>query len=180
MATFPQGVVQALTDRLPANWPALALAASAAMLATAHAFERFGGYAPCLLCLKQREVYWVAGTLALASLALARAPLGAHLRPWMSLGLAIVFLFGAGLAAYHAGAEWKWWPGPGACAGAGGTVSSLDMSGLLDGSLKVKPPACDEAAWRLLGLSMAGWNVLVSLGLTFAGLLAWRLDRRAS
>jgi disulfide bond formation protein DsbB len=53
------------------------------------------------------------------------------------------------------------------------------MSGLLDGTLKVKPPACDEAAWRLLGLSMAGWNVLVSLGLAFLGFLAWRRDRRA-
>jgi disulfide bond formation protein DsbB len=50
------------------------------------------------------------------------------------------------------------------------------MSGLLDGTLRVRPPACDEAAWRLLGLSMAGWNAFVSLALAAAGLLAWRLD----
>ena len=178
MATFPQGAAQVLRDRLPTTWPALALAASAAMLGTAHAFERIGGYAPCLLCLKQREVYWVAGGLALAGLLVLRLAPDRRLRPWFALGLGGIFLFGAGLAAYHAGAEWKWWPGPGACAGAGGSVSGLDMSGLLDGTLKVKPPACDEAAWRLLGLSMAGWNVLVSLGLAFLGLLAWRMDRR--
>ena len=173
MVTVPTG----LRDRLPGAWPVLALAASAAMLAAAHAFERIGGYAPCLLCLRQREVYWVAGSLALGTLILLRTPRGRGLRPWLGLALGGVFLFGAGLAAYHAGAEWKWWPGPGACAGVSGSVSSLDMSGILDGSLTVRPPACDEAAWRLLGLSMAGWNVLVSLGLAAAGLLAWRLDR---
>ena len=179
MSDFVKDVTQAFRDRLPAAWPVLALTASASMLATAHAFERFGGYAPCLLCLKQREVYWVAGAMALAGLGLLRTPGGRSFRPWLALLLAGVFVFGAGLAAYHAGAEWKWWPGPGACAGAGGSVADLDMSGLLDGTLKVRPPACDEAAWRLLGLSMAGWNVLVSLGLGLAGLLAWRLDRRA-
>jgi len=76
MATTNQGVIQGLHDRLPAAWPALALAASAAMLATAHAFERLGGYAPCLLCLKQREVYWVAGGIALAGLVLLRTRAG--------------------------------------------------------------------------------------------------------
>ena len=177
MATTNLGVIRSLHDRLPAAWPALALTASAAMLATAHAFERLGGYAPCLLCLKQREVYWVAGGIALAGLALLRTRAGQALRPWLALVLAAAFLFGAGLAAYHAGVEWKWWPGPGACAGAGGSVADLDMSGLLDGTLRVRPPACDEAAWRLLGLSMAGWNALVSLGLAGLGLLAWRNGR---
>lgn len=178
MATTNQGVIPAVRNRLLAAWPILALAASSGMLATAHAFERLGGYAPCLLCLKQREVYWVAGGIALAGLVLLRTRAGDALRPWLALLLAAAFLFGAGLAAYHAGVEWKWWPGPGACAGAGGSVADLDMSGLLDGTLKVRTPACDEAAWRLLGLSMAGWNVLVSLGLAGLGLLALRLEGR--
>ncbi len=171
-------VVQSFRERLPGAWPALALAASGVMLATAHGFERLGGYAPCLLCLQQRQVYWAAAGLAFAGALWLRHPRGAGLRPWLALALAAVFLFGAALAAYHAGVEWKWWPGPGACAGGGGSVADLDMSGLLDGSLRVKPPACDEAAWRLLGLSMAGWNALISLALGATGLLAWMNERR--
>ena len=176
MANLPAG----LKDRLPAAWPAIALAVSAAMLATAHAFERFGGYAPCLLCLKQREVYWVAGAVSLAGIGLLRPPQTQRLRPWLALVLAAIFLFGAGLAAYHAGVEWKWWRGPGACSGSGGSVAGLDMSGLLDGTLKVRPPACDTAAWRLLGLSMAGWNALASLAFAGLGVLAWRWEGKRS
>jgi disulfide bond formation protein DsbB len=175
MADLPAG----LRDRLPAAWPAVALAFSAFMLATAHAFERFGGYAPCLLCLKQREVYWVAGAVALVGIGLLRLPKAQSLRPWLALLIAAIFLFGAGLAAYHAGVEWKWWAGPDACSGVGGSVSSLNMAGLLDGTLKVRPPACDAAAWRLLGLSMAGWNALASLAFAGLGALAWRWEGKS-
>lgn len=176
MVDLPAG----LKDRLPAAWPGIALAISAAMLATAHAFERFGGYAPCLLCLQQREVYWVSGAVALVGIGLLRTRKAEALRPWLALLLAAIFLFGAGLAAYHVGVEWKWWPGPGACSGVGGSVSSLNLAGLLDGTLKVRPPACDTAAWRLLGLSMAGWNTLASLAWAGLGVLAWRWERKSS
>jgi len=169
-----------LKDRLPAAWPGIGLAISAAMLATAHAFERLGGYAPCLLCLQQREVYWVSGAVALVGIGLLRTRKAEALRPWLALLLAAIFLFGAGLAAYHAGVEWKWWPGPGACSGVGGSVSSLNLAGLLDGTLKVRPPACDTAAWRLLGLSMAGWNALASLAWAGLGVLAWRWERKSA
>lgn len=169
-----------LKNRLPGAWPVVALSVSAVMLAAAHAFEHFGGYAPCLLCLKQRQVYWVAGAAALAAALLQRSEPGRALRPWLALGLALVFLFGAGLAAFHAGVEWKWWQGPAACSGSGASVANLDMKGLLDGSLKVRPPACDEAAWRLWGLSMAGWNSLASLAFAGTGLLAWRWEARSA
>lgn len=166
-----------LSRRLAAAWIPVALVISLGMLATAHAFERFGGYAPCLLCLKQREVYWAASGVCIAALIALQAPRMSFLRPWAGLVLGLIFLFGAGLAGFHAGVEWKWWPGLAACAG-GGSTAGLDMSGLLDGTLKVRPPACDEAAWRLAGLSMAGWNALVSLGLAAAGAWAWRVGRR--
>jgi disulfide bond formation protein DsbB len=147
----------------PTRWPLLAAIVSAAMLATAHAFETFGHLAPCELCLKQREVYWVALAVGLVGFAAGRrlkTPLSISLP---NLVLALVFLFGAGLAAYHAGVEWKWWPGPTSCTGSA-AVSADAMAGLLSGA-KVPLPACDQAAWRLLGVSMAGWNALVSLGL---------------
>jgi disulfide bond formation protein DsbB len=150
-------------------WPLAAACASAAMLASAHAFERFGGLAPCTLCYYQRDVYWAALTAGMIGFALI------YLRqPWLDRAadviLALVFLTGAGIAAYHAGAEWKWWPGPTTCGG-GGTVDAAGLNALLNGA-KFSPPSCEEAAWRMFGLSMAGWNVLVSLGLACLSLAA--------
>ncbi|ALL13761.1 disulfide bond formation protein B [Caulobacter henricii] len=151
-------------------WPLVALVASASLLATAHAFETFGKLYPCTLCLKQREVLWVAGTVALVALAARYSPWAAKLRQPFDLLLAAVFLYAAGLAAFHAGVEWKWWPGPTTCSG--GTVAAAgDLVAMLKGD-KIKPPACDKAAWVFLGLSMAGWNALISLGLSGASLAA--------
>ena len=149
----------------------LAALVSAAMLASAHAFERMGGYAPCLLCLRQREVYWMALPLAAGGWALlkreglgAREPLLPRVLPLL---LAAVFLTGFGVAAYHAGVEWRWWPGPEACA-AGGSTSAADIEALLRGE-SGPMVRCDEVVWSLLGLSMAGWNAVVSLGLALLG-----------
>lgn len=164
------------------RWRLCALVASAAMLATAHAFETFGGYPPCTLCLRQREVYWWAGGVALAAMVIVRLRADRRLRAASCWILGLIFLFGAGLAAYHAGAEWKFWPGPATCASAGAGSSSVDvqaMSALLQGA-KIKPPACDQALWHFLGLSMAGWNVLISLalaGLSAAAALRERAQR---
>jgi disulfide bond formation protein DsbB len=169
-------VLRHLLDR----WRLCALAASAAMLAIAHGFETFEGLAPCTLCLRQREVYWVAGAVALAAMVLVRLAGGPRLRAACDAILGLIFLTGAGVAAYHAGAEWKLWPGPQACSSAGGAgVSAGDMSALLNGA-KIKPPACDKAAWVFLGLSMAGWNALVSLALAALSLLAARREGKTS
>jgi disulfide bond formation protein DsbB len=139
------------------NWLALALLASAGMLGIAHAFETFGHLAPCTLCLYQRDVYWTALPFAAAGLVIARTPLQ-RLAPLSGWLLAATFLVGLGIAVWHSGAEWKFWPGPKECASAAG------LTALMHGA-KVAAPHCDEAAWRLLGLSMAGWNALISLKL---------------
>ena len=151
-------------------WPVVAFVASAAMLATAHAFETFGKLYPCTLCLKQREVFWVAGTVALIAIAARYSPWAARLRRPFDLLLGAIFLYGAGLAAFHAGVEWKWWPGPTTCSG-GASAAASDLVAMLKGD-KIKPPACDKAAWIFLGISMAGWNALISLGLAVASLMA--------
>jgi disulfide bond formation protein DsbB len=157
------------------NWPETALLASALMLAIAHAFETFGQLMPCTLCLKQREVYWAAMAVAAAAIAIRRTPIGVRAAPWLNALLGLIFLYGAGLAAYHAGVEWKWWAGPTTCASGGGAAgSSVDqMKALLEG-VNAKGPACDKAAWVFLGLSMAGWNALMSLALAILGALAVR------
>ncbi|PZR36544.1 disulfide bond formation protein B [Caulobacter segnis] len=165
------GPLARLYDLVTRHWPLLAVLASALMLAIAHAFERFGGLAPCHLCLKQREVYWVAGTVGLIAWGLQRTPLWPRLRLPANLLLGGLFLYGAGLATYHAGAEWKWWPGPASCSGVGYAGVS-DLEAMLKGTAKIKAPACDKAAWVFLGLSMAGWNVLVSLKLAVWSVLA--------
>jgi len=163
-------------DILRRHWLVAALLASAAMLAIAHAFETFGHLAPCTLCLRQREVYWTAMTVAAAALVATRLPGGPRWRRPGCWALALVFFAGAMLAAYHAGAEWKWWPGPQTCASTGASASAADMAALLRGA-KVAPPACDVAPWVFLGLSMAGWNVLISLKLAvFSVLAARRVD----
>jgi disulfide bond formation protein DsbB len=165
------GLVTRVYDLVTRHWPLLAFISSALLLATAHAFERFGGLAPCHLCLKQREIYWAAGTIGLVAFALQRTPLWPRLRLPANLLLGAVFLYGAGLATYHAGAEWKWWPGPSSCSGLG-AAGAADLEAMLKGTARIKAPACDKAAWVFLGLSMAGWNVLISLKLAVWSVLA--------
>ena len=156
-------------------WPFVALLACAVMLGAAHAFETFGHLAPCSLCLKQREVYWGAAVIAAVggALSLTAAPA----RRFVCALLALAFLGGAGLAAYHAGAEWKFWPGPASCSGGQTHVGAADLVRLLRGGA-INPPSCDTAAWVFLGVSMAGWNALISLGLSAASTLAARTADR--
>jgi disulfide bond formation protein DsbB len=155
------GLLRPFLDR----WRLCALLASGLMLAIAHAFQTFEHLAPCTLCLRQRDVYWTAGAVALASMVIVRRPGGPRLRQASCWLLAVVFLVGCAVAVYHAGAEWKFWPGPTSCSGAGVTdVNAQALQNLLAGA-KIRPPACDKAAWVFLGLSMAGWNALISLAL---------------
>lgn len=153
------------------RWRLCAVLVAAAMLATAHAFETFGGYAPCMLCLRQREVYWAILALGLIFMVLVRTPGGPRWRAATCWVLALGFAISCGVAVYHTGAEWKFWPGPQSCSGGGSKVNMADIQAMLDGAT-FKPPSCENAAWRMAGLSMAGWNALVSLGLVGLSALA--------
>ncbi len=160
------------------HWPLLAFLTSIAMLAIAHAFETFGHLAPCTLCLDQRDVYWVAIPVCAAAWLAARGwGLLPRLAPWLGLAMAIVFATGVAIATYHAGAEWKFWPGPKTCSSVGGTIDAAGIANFLR-EAKVSAPRCDEAAWRFLGVSMAGWNALISLKLTIWSAV-WALRRPA-
>ena len=78
------------------------------------------------------------------------------------LGLAgLVFLVGAGLGVYHAGAEWSFWPGPSDCGGGTG-VAPGDVGDFLKNLATTRVTDCTQAAWRFLGLSLAGWNALIA------------------
>jgi disulfide bond formation protein DsbB len=133
-------------------------------------FFQYGlGLRPCPLCLEQRYPYYFA--IPLAVLVLLGASAGASRKVLLAalFIIAAVMLWDAGLAGYHAGVEWKWWPGPRDCSG---PLDSLGAAGDLLSQLEtVKVVRCDEAAWRFLGLSLAGYNVLIAL--TLAAIAVW-------
>lgn len=144
----------------------LILLAAAATLAGALVFEHGLGLRPCKLCLQQRNPYYLALPLALAAALVPR-------RGWsrfLVAALAVLFLASAGMGAYHAGVEWGLFAGPNDCGGAA-PPSPGGVADLLRSLETVRVTSCTEAAWRFLGLSLAGWNVLISLAL--AGLAAW-------
>lgn len=146
----------------------LALAGSLAMLAGAFAFQYIGGLAPCHLCLLQRWPHAAAVAIGLLALAVP-----GRLLP---LAGAAAALTTAAIGLYHTGVERLWWAGPTSCSA--GSIAGLDVKDLLDPTIVVAPVVrCDEVAWQMLGLSMASWNVVVSLGLMQIWLLAARSRR---
>jgi disulfide bond formation protein DsbB len=154
----------------PALTAVLAITAiAAATLAGAWFFQLVLDIRPCPLCLEQRYAYYLAIPLgALVAFAAAKdAPRGVILAGLVIL--AIAALGNAWLGAYHAGVEWKFWQGPTDCSG---PVVDLGSAGnLLQRLDTVKVIRCDEVQWRFLGLSLAGYNVLISL--LMAAIAAW-------
>jgi len=129
-------------------------------------FQYFGRLPPCELCLWQRWPHVGAAVVGLGGPLLIRAgllDLGAA-RGVAALAALLIAVSGA-VGAYHAGVEWHWWPGPQSCTG-----PAFQYSG---GRLDLTAPvvACDIAAWRLFGLSLAGYNALISFGVAAAAAL---------
>lgn len=139
---------------------AFAIAAVAALtLAGAWFFELVLKLEPCPLCLDQRIPYYIAVPLGILVGLLGNERLA---RIGLVL-LGVVLLIGAGYGVYHAGIEWGFWEGPAACAGGAATAPAGDILSSLKGTQRVV--SCSEAAWRFLGLSLAGYNVLIAGGL---------------
>lgn len=135
--------------------------------------ELFGGLVPCELCLEQRlAYYWGLPVLALVLILWHRLP-----RAVLLAGLlvaAAIFAWGTYMGAYHAGVEWGFWPGPTACTGTGGEQSFSDLANL-NAAPRVVP--CDQVQFRFLGISLAGYNALVSAALVVALLVSAVLAR---
>jgi len=148
------------TGHLAYKAGAMAFMLVAATIIAALGFEHIGGLPPCHLCLEQRYAYYVGIPVLFGALVL----LSAGEMRWSALLfflMALVFLANAGLGVYHAGAEWGLWPGPDSCTGTQELATSAGS--LLDTLKTTNVIRCDEAAWRLWGISLAGWNVVVSL-----------------
>jgi disulfide bond formation protein DsbB len=137
-------------------------------------FEHGFGLTPCKLCLIQRNPYYVATPIALAC---AFAP-DRWARPGLVL-LAAIFLVSAGLGFYHAGVEWGFFEGPSDCGAVAGP-SAGNVGDFLNQLQGARVVSCTEAAWRFLGLSLAGWNVVISLALSAFALAAFRRGGQGS
>ena len=157
-------VLQSLIREQPVASAAAAIAVIGALtIAGFFYFQYVLGLPPCPLCLQQRDPYYVA--VPLAALLWLGAGYGAS-RKVMVAGFVVIAaaaLWGAGLGGYHAGIEWKLWAGPSDCSGPLGALGG--GGSVLEQLRDFSPVRCDVVAWRFLGLSLAGWNVLVSLAL---------------
>lgn len=159
----------------PRSLTLIAIVWAAAILGAALTFEHAWGYAPCHLCLQQREPWWALIGLGLVVLYLPFLWPRAAGRIFIGLFAVAVALalYNAYLGAYHAGIEWKWWPGPPSCTGTNAPLGT-DFDALSAANVI----RCDDAAWRdpVAGLSMAGYNALASLAAAaIMGLGGWRL-----
>ncbi len=162
-------------EKRPSGAVALAILLGAvASIAGAWTFEAWG-YIPCELCLLGRKPYYVGigvAALCVALSARGRDDLARKGLPW----LALIFLVGAAIAAYHAGVEWKLWSGPADCTGP--MTAPASQSDFLSRLKHVRPVRCDEPALRIIGLSLAAWSALLCAG--FSGLAAWSFWRGRS
>jgi disulfide bond formation protein DsbB len=138
-------------------------AVSLALILGALGFQYMGGYPPCEICMWQRYPHFAAIAIGMVGGMLlsfgALPPSVSKIIAAVALTcLAITGLIGV----YHAGVEWHWWKGPSACTG-----SAFQLTGKLD--LNAHVVSCEHAAWRMFGISMAGYNAVISLGAAILG-----------
>jgi disulfide bond formation protein DsbB len=148
---------------------ALALAVPAALLAGAYAGQYWGHLFPCHMCWWQRYAHFAALGFAILALLLARLPDRGRAFVWLA---ALAILTSAGIAFYHAGVELKYFQGPSGCTSdfhAGSTEDLLKQ--IMDAPMIL----CDQVQWKFLGVSLAGWNFILS---AVSGLLILWLSLR--
>ena len=149
------------------NLVVIAMIGSALLLLGAFAFQYIGGLAPCKMCIWQRWPHGAAIVIGLTALALPVALL-------LLAGALAAALTGA-IGVYHMGVERGWWKGPDTCTS--GDISNLSSDDLLNQIMSAPLVRCDDVAWQMLSLSMAGWNAVISFGLAVIWLMALRMPR---
>ena len=170
--------------RKAAPWMALIL--SGGLLLGAWIFQYGLGYAPCTMCYWQRHAHKAVIGLAILTLVLRRlgqnmANTGFKGSSWETalIGSVIIGLIGsAALGGFHMGVENKWWDGPKSCSGGGliklPEINPDDPLAMLD--IPISGPSCSDAVWHFIGLSMAAWNAILSLGGAIIVFAAHKID----
>lgn len=163
----------------PRTAAAIIAVVGALTIASVYFFQYVLLILPCPLCLEQRISYYVCVPLALMLLLGANHGAARKVMLLGFLAIAAVMLWNSGLAAYHAGVEWKFWQGPIDCSGPIDKIGSV--SNMMQQLQRISLVRCDEASWRFLGISLSGYDALVSLFLVaVAGWGALSLRARSS
>ncbi|UXN75299.1 disulfide bond formation protein B [Devosia sp. A8/3-2] len=158
---------------------AIAFVLGLAAIAGARGSQLIGGLVPCELCLEQRPAYyWGLPLLLLVLLARNKLPLTVW---YVAMAIvAAIFARGTFMGGFHAGVEWGFWPGPTACTGVGGPMDFNSLNNLNDAHVI----GCDVVQFRFLGISLAGYNALISAAIVVLLLvsiaLQWRGNKRTA
>lgn len=152
----------------PCFYPAFFFFCSGSILLGALGFQYLGGLHPCPLCLYQRWPH--VAVLLLAAVALAFC--GRRRAVFLLILVALAYFVAAAIAGFHAGVEQKWWEGLAACSGPLTDPSKITFEDMSKAFNRPDPPRCDEIPWLLFGISMAGYNFLLSMFLGVAALFA--------
>ncbi len=157
--------------------PWLALLISGGLLVGAWIFQYGFDYPPCTMCYWQRHAHKV--VLVIAAIAIALQIGGKPFSKLFGILLTLAFLGSVYMAFWHVGVEFGYFEGPKLCAADGGGMAGFDPNDPLGGlDKKIKGPACSEALWHFLGLSMAAWNGIISL--FGAGLMLFSLKGKSN
>ncbi|MFP7672908.1 disulfide bond formation protein B [Marivita sp. S0852] len=130
-----------------------AAAGSLALMLGAYAFQHLGGLAPCQMCIWQRYPHIIAIAIGLIAVRFGNAALA-----WLGALAAFVT---AGIGGYHTGVERGWWEGPTSCSAQ--SIGGLSTDELFEQIMTAPVVRCDDVAWAFMGLSMASWNMILSL-----------------
>ena len=161
----------ALPGAAAARWIALLL--PLALLAGAFGSQYLGGLTPCEMCWWQRYPHIAA--VALAACAFTAAAEARRSRTLTLLAAAAIAVSGA-IGVYHAGVELKIFEGFTTCTASSSGASNADLLRRITAAPLVR---CDQVQWSFLGISMAGWNAILSLGgAALIALLALKAGRR--
>jgi len=127
-----------------------------ALILGALGFQYIGHYPPCEMCHWQRWPHIAAAFIGVGGgILIAAGVLPARAATILAVLATLCVAISGGLGVYHAGVEYHWWLGPQAC------TTGFVFNGHLDLSAPV--PHCDTPAWTMFGLSLAGYNAIISL-----------------
>ena len=166
-------MMQEIRYLLPVNRALLICAAmSSCLLLGAFLFEYVGGFVPCKMCIWQRWAHGAVVLVALSSLLISE-----DIKKKSALLLVfLAAMTSAAIAGFHVGVEWQLWDGPSGCSVPLSNIG--DMTLLVDQLLATPVVRCDEVPWSLFGISMAGWNSILSLDIAGFALISWLANRQ--